>query len=137
MQTNGRIRIPVFIRIWIRRILSDPDSFGSEQFRIRIVTHPQRCFFTIFFFFNQSSLGLFNVHFFGFLKNQLENCLQGNTYIRQLDEDEIAGMRVACKLGREVITTTLQVDKQKNSENIGYEVSKYCERKKYNILANN
>jgi hypothetical protein len=28
--------------------------------------------------------------------------LQGNTYIRQLDEEEIAGMRVACKLGREV-----------------------------------
>jgi hypothetical protein len=28
--------------------------------------------------------------------------VQGNTYIRQLDEEEIAGMRVACKLGREV-----------------------------------
>ena len=32
----------------------------------------------------------------------MELCVQGNTYIRQLDDDDIAGMRVACKLGREV-----------------------------------
>ena len=97
--------------------LDPANSFGSGQFRIRTVPDPDSyasatlLFYNFFFFLNQSSLGLFNVHFFGFLKNQLENCLQGNTYIRQLDEDEIAGMRVACKLGREVITTTLQVDK--------------------------
>jgi len=29
--------------------------------------------------------------------------IKGNTYIRQLDEDEIEGLRVACKLGREVL----------------------------------
>ena len=29
--------------------------------------------------------------------------LKGNTYIRQLDDNEIEGMRVACRLGREVL----------------------------------
>jgi len=29
--------------------------------------------------------------------------LKGNTYIRQLDEEEIEGLRVACRLGREVL----------------------------------
>ena len=29
--------------------------------------------------------------------------LRGNTYIRQLDDNDIEGMRVACRLGREVL----------------------------------
>ena len=32
-----------------------------------------------------------------------EQKLRGNTYIRQLDEEEIEGLRVACRLGREVL----------------------------------
>ena len=32
-----------------------------------------------------------------------EQRLKGNTYIKQLDDEEIEGLRVACKLGREVL----------------------------------
>lgn len=32
-----------------------------------------------------------------------EQKLKGNTYVRQLDDDEIESLRVACKLGREVL----------------------------------
>lgn len=32
-----------------------------------------------------------------------EQKLKGNTYIRQLDDEEVESLRVACKLGREVL----------------------------------
>ena len=32
-----------------------------------------------------------------------EQKLKGNTYVKQLDDDEIENLRVACKLGREVL----------------------------------
>ena len=35
--------------------------------------------------------------------------LKGNTYIRVLDDEEIEGLRVACKLGREVLDEAAKV----------------------------
>ena len=32
-----------------------------------------------------------------------EQKLKGNTYVKQLDDEEIENLRVACKLGREVL----------------------------------
>ena len=54
-----------------------------------------------------------------------EQKLRGNTYVKQLDDEEIESLRVACKLGREVLDEAFNA-----GVNILLKIEKYSKIKK-------